>query len=378
MKKIITKLLVGTITDKEIIALRKWLDNPKNHSILESYIRDYHDLNMATLKNNVDVAYKKVVKSIGDNEKPTKRLFPHWARYAATVAILFGIGFLVEQGFFSSQDETVIVPKNEQITLEFDDGTVQTIKTDRVKEVMDTEGNVIGVQKQDQIEYSRTAVAEKLKYNTLNIPNGKKLRISLSDGTSVYLNSGSSLRFPINFLTQGDRQVFLTGEAYFDVVEDESRPFIVNVDELDVKVLGTKFNVSAYGEDEHIDVVLVNGSVGLDIKDELTDNGTTILSPGQKGSFGHLSKQINISKVNTQLYTSWMQGHLVFRNITFNNLLLKLERHYNIEIENTNEELGQEVFNASFKKVDIEEVLGYFNEAHTIAYDIADNKVIIR
>ncbi|MEG3656781.1 FecR domain-containing protein [Arenibacter palladensis] len=377
MKKNITKLLLGTITENEIVELRIWLQDPKNQAILESYVRDYHDLNLATIKNNLDEAYNKVSHQIDSNDKPVKKLFPNWTRYAAAVVLLFGLAFFYQQGFFATSDQEVLVPKDDSITLELDNGTIQTIDVNGAIEVRDSEGNIVGSQQQNQISYSKVHDKEVLVFNTLTIPNGKKFRIELSDGTLVHLNAGSSLRYPVNFLSDGPRQVFLSGEAYFDVAKSESNPFIVNIDELDVKVLGTQFNVSAYGEDEFIDVVLVEGTVGLRKKDQLQAD-VVKLSPGQKGSYKQVSESIIVNEVDTSLYISWMQGHLVFRDLTFNNILKKLERHYNIEIVNANVELGQEVFNARFDDVAIEEVLGYFNDIHSIDFKIDGNRVIIK
>ena len=377
MKKNITKLLLGTITENEIVELRIWLQDPKNQAILESYVRDYHDLNLATIKNDLDEAYNKVSNQIDTNEKPVKRLFPNWTRYAAAILLLFGLAFFYQQGFFVTSEQEVLVPKDDSITLELDNGTIQTIDVNGAIEVRDSEGNIVGSQQQNQISYSKAHEKEVLVFNTLTIPNGKKFQIELSDGTLVHLNSGSSLRYPVNFLSDGPRQVFLSGEAYFDVAKSESNPFIVNIDELDVKVLGTQFNVSAYGEDEFIDVVLVEGAVGLRKKDQMQAD-VVKLSPGQKGSYKQVSEGIIVNEVDTSLYISWMQGHLVFRDLTFNNILKKLERHYNIEIVNANVELGLEVFNARFDDVAIEEVLGYFNDIHSIDFKIDGNRVIIK
>ncbi|HLT51761.1 MAG TPA: FecR domain-containing protein [Arenibacter sp.] len=377
MEKNIFKLLTGTLTEKEIVALRNWLEDPKNQATLESYVRDYHDLTLATLKNNVDEAYDKVKQEIKHMERPVRRTIPRWINYAAAIALLLGLGFLYQQGFFPFQDDTPIMPKDDAITLELDNGTIQAIDVSRTKEVRDPEGNLIGDQNQDRISYSQATQKENLVFNTLNIPNGKKFIVELSDGTIVHLNSGSSLRYPVNFLSAGPRQVYLSGEAYFDVSSNELNPFIVNVNDLDVKVLGTKFNISAYTEDRSTNVVLVEGAVSLDGKTGPKDAVVTLV-PGQKGSYGHYTQNIVVDAVNTDLYTSWMQGHLVFRNLTFDQILTKLERYYNIEIENTNAVLGKEVFNASFNDVKIEEVLSFFNDTHKIEYTIKNNKVIIK
>lgn len=376
MKKNITKLLIGTITEKEIIELRDWLEDPSNQSVLEVYVRDYHDLNLATLKNNLDKAYVKVSYQIDINEKPVKKLFPIWTKYAAAIILLFSLGFFYQQGFFAHHERDILVPNDDSITLELDNGVIQNIDIKGVKEVRDSEGNVVGAQNQNQISYSQASQKRELVFNTLKIPNGKKFQLVLSDGTSVYLNAGSSLRYPVNFLSEGPRRVYLSGEAYFDVTKNESNAFIVNVDELNVNVLGTQFNISSYPEDQYIDVVLVEGTVRLNRNDRFQDEFVE-LSPGQKGYYKQDSEGIMVDEVNTLLYTSWMEGSLVFRDLTFDQILVKLERHYNVNIENTDAILGKEVFNASFSDVEIEEVLSYFNDIHEIKYTIKNNTAII-
>src|SRR5690606_14477904 len=105
--------------------------------------------------------------------------------------------------------------------------------------------------------------------------------------------------------------VYLIGEAYFDVKSDPEKPFILQVDDLEIEVTGTTFNVSAYIEDTDIDVVLVEGVVSMNSVGGAKDASTRLL-PGQKGSFGNSSKNIRVDNVNTRLYTSWIDGHLVF------------------------------------------------------------------
>ncbi|MCM4154744.1 FecR family protein [Gramella sp. AN32] len=377
MKKNITKLLMGSISKDELIVLRKWLNDPENQSTLKAYIQDYHDLNLAVLKDIADEAYKKTVDQIERKEKPVESFAPHWIKYAAVAVLLIGLGIIFQQGFFSFQNDTLLVPQDEPITLQLDNGEIYTIDVSQSKEVRDSEGNILGKQKQHQLSYSQISDVEELTFNTLTIPYGKRFELVLSDGTLVHLNAGSSLRYPINFLSKGNREVYLSGEAYFDVAKDKSNPFVVNVDDLEVNVLGTEFNVSAYEEDSNIEVVLVEGAVSLS-SNEASLRASTNLEPGQKGSFERTSNNMSIDQVNTSLYTSWREGHLVFRNLTFDQIMAKLERHYHIEIENENTELGKEVFNASFNDVKIEEVLSFFNDVHEINYKVKNNKVIIR
>ncbi|WNH09502.1 FecR family protein [Thalassobellus suaedae] len=192
----------------------------------------------------------------------------------------------------------------------------------------------------------------------------------------VHLNSGSSLKYPIKFIEGKNRRVFLSGEAYFSVTKDAKHPFIVNAKDLNVKVYGTKFNVSAYSEDTLTDVVLVEGSVGMYANNETSNKGT-ILIPGTKGSFNRVNQNISSENVDTLIYTSWMDGGLFFRKMTFKNIAKKLERHYNKKIIISNTQLENEIFNANFKDEPIENVLGYLKESFSINYTIENDTIYI-
>jgi ferric-dicitrate binding protein FerR (iron transport regulator) len=203
--------------------------------------------------------------------------------------------------------------------------------------------------------------------------------VLLSDGTKVYLNSGSSLTYPVNFINGNSRKVYLTGEAYFEVTHTDDM-FIVNTRELDVQVYGTKFNLSNYPEDPDTELVLIDGSVSMSDAGKSKDSRDELyLVPGYKGAFNKANKNFINEKVNTSLYTAWMNGSLVFRNASFEKILHKLERQYNVVILNNNEKLAHETFNATIETdhENIEQVLRYFNKVYQIDYRIIDNKIII-
>ena len=208
------------------------------------------------------------------------------------------------------------------------------------------------------------------------MPYGKQFEIQLSDGTKVHLNAGTSLKYPVKFVDGKTRQVFLEGEAFFDVTSDKKHPFIVNAEALNVEVFGTEFNVSSYPEDSTTEVVLIEGSVALYNENETLKEGVTIV-PGTKGSHDKNDQSISVEKVNIELYTQWMKGSLIFRNSSFETISKKLERHYNMKIINTNEQLDKEIFNASFKEEPIDIILSYFKNSYDIKYRIEDNTIYI-
>jgi hypothetical protein len=330
-----------------------------------------------------DRIFSNILSAAKDAETtiPLKEKSGSWKRYtaiAASFAILLTAGWFYRYGNTQDNIQLPVLTGNE-ITLQMDNGEVQVLSENSVLQLKDTEGNIVASQDKGKITYDTQTEPEDLVYNTLKIPYGKRFQVILSDGTAVYLNSGTTLRYPVKFIAGQNRSVFLDGEAFFDVTKDKKHPFIVNADNLNVRVLGTHFNVSNYPEDDITDVVLVEGSVGLHTANEQFDaNKNTILEPGYKGSFTKTSNKITTKAVSTQIYTAWIKGELVFRNMSFKNICKKLERHYNITITNQNKALENERFNASFKNEPIEKVLGYFNELHGLRYTIIKDKITIK
>src|SRR5690606_20929842 len=247
------------------------------------------------------------------------------------------------------------------------------------KNVKDAKGNIIGTQDRSKLVCTGASKLDKLVYNTLNVPYGKQFDVVLSDGTHVYLNSGTSLRYPVAFIEGNDRTVFLTGEAYFEVAKDERHPFVVNAEEIQIEVLGTKFNVSHYPEDSDINTVLVEGSVRLQIKgDDYPGHESILLEPGNKAEWQKDGSEILVENVDTSLYTAWVQGKSVFRNTSFRQIRQALERRYNITIKNNNGHLDEQLFDATFDIETIDQVLESFNKSYAIEYNIVDNEVIIK
>lgn len=294
---------------------------------------------------------------------------------AASIVILISAGWIFQNNFFKPELKPFIDPN--AITLELSNGEIQVVASNKKSLVIDSDGNVIGNQYGNKIVYNKTNI-DKLIYNTIKIPYGKRFELQLSDGTIVNLNSGTTFKYPIKFIDSQKRTVFLDGEAFFKVAKDKKHPFIVNADNLNVRVLGTHFNVSNYAEEKLTDVVLLEGSVGLYSANEKFDQKkNTILKPGFKASFSKSDKQIKTKSVDTNIYISWINGGLTFREMTFKDISKQLERHYNITIINQNTKLSEEKFNASFSNEPIEKVLSYFNEIHGIHYKIKNNHVLI-
>ncbi|MDF0715315.1 FecR family protein [Muricauda sp. 334s03] len=296
-------------------------------------------------------------------------------KYAAIGILLLGSGYFFKTIFIRTGSNVPLGPRENSITLEMENGSTKLISEGATINIKNTEGNIIANQNGNQLVYDNEADSEELVYNTLRVPYGKKFNLLLSDGTKARLNSGSSLKYPVKFLQGMKRRVFLTGEVFLEVQKDSAHPFIVNADNLNIQVLGTKFNVNAYPEDETADVVLVEGSVQL--RGATHGLGSILLKPGFKGSYNKKTHDFDTREVLTGIYTSWMEGDLVFRNMTFQNILKKLERHYAVVIINNNNKLSLEKFNASFTNEPLIKVLENLKATYGIEFEIDKNQITI-
>ncbi len=378
MKKLIVNYLNDDISKEELAELRNWLKKPKNQAYFKVMIKTNHRLNTAYSPIDSEKAYQKVLKASTKKKNTGQKLYRELFKYAAAV-VLIGSLFGLYSVLKTETDPNSIFKEASQVTLELEDGSLHVLDEKGELVLTKKQGKSTVTQEHNTITYKNNdEQEEELKYNQLSVPYGKQFQVVLSDGTMVHLNAGTTLKYPVRFIKGQKRHVFLEGEAYFDVSEDKTHPFIVNANALNVTVLGTAFNVTSYPDDNATAIVLVEGSVDLSANKDKTKQGVSkILVPGDKGSFDRNTHSIAVSKVNTTIYTSWMQGRLVFRDLTFNEILRRLERNYNVKIENRNTALGKEVFNASFNKIKIDSVLSYFNEVHKINFTITEDKISI-
>lgn len=383
IKKLMLKFARNRCSQVEINELVHYFsENPEDKVLPEAKeVLQHADLESGTYREPAENLFAEIKKKIQNNKlqqlgsRHKKRKFWYGAVAAVFVAILSSSLYfdLIENTFQASEAP---VAAEGAIILERENGKMEVISENGQLQLIDKEGEVIGGQTGNQLVYQKSKkTTEEIGFNTLRIPYGKRFEIQLSDGSQVFMNAGSSLKYPVNFPKTGKREVFLTGEAFFKVAKDKKRPFIVKAENLEIGVLGTEFNVSAYPEDFSTNVVLVKGSVKLATKESQEE--MAILKPGQLASANRANDTIEISEVETDIYTSWMQGELVFRNMSFENILKKMERHYNVKIINKNTELAKEKFNASFGDEPLHKILEYFKKTYGLGYAQQDDRSII-
>jgi transmembrane sensor len=211
-------------------------------------------------------------------------------------------------------------------------------------------------------------------YNTIDVPYGQRSQITLYDGTKVWLNSGTKLRYPVAFSSK-TRDVYIEGEAFFDIAKNKNHPFLVYAGQLKVEVLGTLFNVCAYPDDDEIMATLEEGSINAI---NTLDGKSVIIKPGEQLILNRATNLLNQQKVNTELYSSWKGNLLKFENAPFDEVIKKMERWYDVKINvdakiNTNER-----YTMTIKTESLREMLQLVSRTTKIKYEIEENMVVLK
>jgi len=376
-ERLIVKFITNQASQEEIEKLTEWLKEDENQIVFKDFVKTNYAID--TAMNNFDSTEvrKQLSQRIqNENNVFVKRRFSSYYKYAAILIVALGGFYFYKNSEPSNSKQNVVIPREDEIVLQLGNES-QTLDPKEARNVTDKDGNVIGKQEKNRLVYNKAYSEGELVYNILRIPYGKKFEVQLSDGTLVHLNAGTSFRYPVQFVKNQNRQVYLLGEGYFEVEKDKQHPFMINTQNVNVEVLGTKFNVDTYTDNISTDVVLVEGKVSL-YKDQKAKENPVYLKPGEKGSAEKSRSEIKIEQVNTDYYTAWVKGSLVFKNASFDDIIKKLERHYNVTFINRNKMLGKEIFNARFDNEPIEVVLKYFSDSYAINYDIDRDRITIK
>lgn len=398
-KKYFTKIFEELFEDREFIAWvlkginaevwdQRMFENPEfKEKVLQAreiilLLRDTHeDLE----KDVVDKIWMEINHFDTLNYKKVQsKIFQKVLRWAAVIIffVIFGsLSYLyihnresdyhfVEGAVISETDARLILSTGEKIPLKKDNSRI-TVK----------KGEKLYIENDSVIDLSqKKGTAEgKLRLNEIIIPNGKRSEILLSDGTKVWLNAGSRLAFPTQF-SNTSRKIFLEGEAYLEVVQDKSKPFIIKTPELKIRVLGTRFNISAYPKDNVIETVLLEGSLTISRnasfrlgKDEI------FLKPNQKASFNKQNKNIVVNhEPDAEFYIAWTEGWFQFSGEKLKNVCVKLERYYNVKIEIEKNYLSTELISGKLDlKESLEGVLLALSDVAKIKFRIQNDIIYI-
>jgi ferric-dicitrate binding protein FerR (iron transport regulator) len=376
--ELIRKELTGELLVEENVFLQEWLSVPDNNHAYRKLV------DLETLKSkeafydriDVDVAFLKIKEKIRQNNISVVSLYNHkeLLKYAAILLVLLSFSVLL---FINNTDPQkkqftevkTILPKYNNPTLVLTDGTAVSLGPKKEK-IVSKNGVIFNLNQvlvyNTQVLKGNVASGE----NTLIVPVGGLYAVNLSDGTKVWLNSKSSLKYPVEF-NRGQRTVTLEGEAYFEVSKNPHRPFTVKTKSGNVTVLGTHFNVSSYVEDNNFATTLAEGKVKVSGFGTSTENSAVILKPGQQAQINEGSDVVKITEVDPQTYTSWKDGKFYFENENLKSILNKMSRWYNFKVHFENKSLEQIKFTGIvLKEEPIDYLLDIISKTSNIKYKI--------
>ncbi|WP_346883505.1 FecR family protein [uncultured Algibacter sp.] len=377
ISRLTDKFLEGKLTSKESAELDSLLLEKDNVVFFKNMVKDDYLYQRISEDSSMEANLLKIMKDIERSDK-MKRKFPKRIfKYAAVLVFALSV---ISIWYFNGNTKQVestnlvkVIEKDVQLIL--GNGQKQFIKSNEHDTIQNGTNDVIGYLADNTLRYFNHK-NDVLSYNTLVVPYGKTFHITLSDGTEVDLNAGTTFKYPVNFIANEPREVFLTGEAYFDVTHNENDRFIVNANNVNIEVLGTEFNVSSYKDGLTTEAVLIEGSVRF--YDKLNEDNQVLLKPNDYASWDKNLNTISKTTVNTIHHTSWRNSELIFRSTSFNNIAKKLERHFNVSITGIDKTLENEKFTARFKDKTIDQILLYFSESYGFSYQVEGNKISIK
>ncbi len=219
----------------------------------------------------------------------------------------------------------------------------------------------------------KSSDAGHLVWQTVKTPAGMQTDFILPDGTHIWLNSGSVLKYPVPFAEE-KREVSLSGEAFFDVFKDVRHPFLVNAGKMNFEVKGTRFNVINYCDEDITELILESGSVQLTYVDYKGDKLTTPIKSGELALLDNTRNLLSVSKVDVSKYTAWKEGMLIFRDDQMDEVVRKLNRWFNVEITLQSPELKDYVYTATYRDETLPQILELLKISAPVKYNITDRK----
>ncbi|WP_456311743.1 FecR family protein [Pseudomonas shirazensis] len=329
--KLIIKKINNTLSPEEESVFNIWYNESEENRHYFAKVENNYQIEMENI--NLDKAWNAIDRKISPSKN--RKQFYRYA-IAASVALLMGIGYFtvtkttaIDSGKGSAQTEEGEVTKNtNDIILTLSDGSKVILNDQKNGVVASQQSVVITKDKDGSIRYDENNDQHtgKPTYNTLITPNGKTFQIALPDGTNVWMNAGSSLKYPTYF-DGNERLVVLTGEAYFEVSHDAKMPFKVFSNGQQVEVLGTHFNIRAYENEPLLKTTLLEGKIKITESDN-----SSLVKPGQQVKVSLTNHSMKIAEVNTESAVAWKSRLFYFEDAKYDEIMREIERWYDVKV----------------------------------------------
>ena len=369
--------LLDELDDVGREAVKAWLEESEgNKEYFREFQRVYLEFQWGVYAREVKSDFNLLRKKLRKRSS-----LQVWYGVAAAVVILLSVGGIllwnsgeIEEKPVQVAKKVTIQPGKSQAILVLSSGE-EVAMGNVSRQLEEKDGTSVVVSETGRISYQSaegkggTTKDTARVMNRLVIPRGGEFNLTLSDGTRVWLNAETELRYPVQFNGK-ERVVYLKGEAYFEVSKNKEKPFLVQVDDMSVKVYGTAFNVNTYNK---IETVLVTGSVSMN-----QGGKEVLLKPNQKGVFDQVSGKITVEDVDVLAYVSWKNGDFIFRNESLNSIMDKLSRWYGLEVLYQDAGLQEVRLSGNLKRYkDVRELFVSFEKISDARFKVQGNKVIV-
>ena len=340
--ELISKQLKGNLSPEESHFLQKWLAESKSHQKIWDQLTDpvYLEKKLPYWASDNTQDYWKKMQAMIKGQSRRQMVLRKTRKYAATLLLLFSTGAF---GWYlwslkktnqtnDNASHVNILPKGKVAQLVLGNGKVVALKGNDHQAITEKDGTKVR-NSDNVLHYSVAGNQETEKtpllYNTLLTPRGGEYQVTLSDGTKVWLNAASSLRYPVQF--EGDqRKVFLSGEGYFEVAKDQDHPFIVQTDKMKIKVLGTRFNISSYADEPKQRVSLAEGALRVSTTEKKKKQSVRLQPAYEAVLRGNATLKVEKSDLKAAL--AWKDGMFVFDNSSLGSIMRTLARWYDVEV----------------------------------------------
>ncbi|WP_298780004.1 FecR family protein [uncultured Polaribacter sp.] len=380
IEEIIVKFITKSISADELDILSEWIEHKENEQFFYEYIKLNYvaDFNLSSFnKEKAKLLFLSSIEEKTIVNKKRKLLIP--LKYIAAVAIIFivSLPFIFKKSDFSKKPvvyQEPVLPGEDKAILTLQDGENVFLEKGKNYKKNNVKSNG------ENLFYNQNKSQEnsKIAYNYLTIPRGGQFFVQLSDGTKVWLNSESKLKYPVKFIEGQSRKVELIyGEAYFKVSSSKNHngsDFRVNSNAQDIVVLGTEFNIKANQNSNFIKTTLVEGSVEV-------NNGVVrkLLSPGEQSIININNEKIDLKKVDVSYEIAWKNGFFMFDKESLEDIMKTLARWYDVNVVYENVEKRNVIFSGFLNRKDnINELLDYLEKTGEIDFEISDKEIKIK
>lgn len=299
-------------------------------------------------------------------------LLRKWMKYGAAALVLLALGlYWIARDMNTEQQQlTEISPGGDRAVLMLDDGTEVSLNELHLGEVA-IDGKVLANKAgEGELRYGKISEDE-VRYHTIRTPRGGQYQVTLADGTKVWLNAASSMRFPTAFVGK-ERLVEIEGEVFFNVEKDARKPFVVKTNHQEVTVLGTQFNVMAYPEEEYVKTSLIEGKVAVDIA-----GSSYTLMPGERSIYDKAKERVRTETFDPEEILAWQAGYFMFNEEGIEHVMRKIARWYDVEVEYRGDMKGKLFSGTVSRFVQVEDILDMLSLTGTVTFKLEGRRIVV-